>query len=76
MATDRRAEDVDEDELALIIGQYALRQLTLGQAAERAGVSRWQMRDILRDAGVEIRLGPSDKEDAQREVDVALNLDE
>lgn len=72
MATDRRTLNVEDDELALLIGQYALGQLTLGQTAERAGVSRWRMRDILDDAGVEIRLGPTDDEDAADEVETAL----
>lgn len=65
----------EDDELALIVGQYALGRLTLGQAAARAGVSRWEMRDLLGEAGVELRLGPRDEEDAEREVDVALDLE-
>lgn len=73
MATDRRDPDVADDELALIVGQYALGELTLGQAAERAGVSRFRMREVLQEAGVEVRLGPADQTEAADEVDVALD---
>lgn len=74
MAAGRRAPDVDDEELALLLGQYALGELTLGQAAERVGVSRLQMRGILQDAGVELRTGPEDEEAARDEVDTALDF--
>jgi predicted HTH domain antitoxin len=72
MAIDRRVPDVDDEELALLVGQYALGERTLGQTAERAGVSQWQMREILQDVGVELRTGPEDEEAARDEVDTVL----
>jgi predicted HTH domain antitoxin len=68
--------DESDEELARVVGGYALGHLTLGEAAERLDVSRWRMKEILEGAGVELRLGLADEEDARREVDVALNLDE
>lgn len=69
--TDERGDDVD---MPRIIGLYALRRLTLGQAAERAGVSRVAMQEILDDAGVELRLGPESEEDAVEEARSALDV--
>lgn len=75
MATDGRASDIDDDELALIVGRYALGTLTLGQAAERADVSRWRKSEILREAGVELRVGPEDQAAAEEDVETALDLE-
>ncbi|MFC7007962.1 UPF0175 family protein [Halalkalicoccus salilacus] len=63
------------EELATVIGLYALGELTMGQAAERLDISRFRMQEILHDTGIELRLGPSDIEDASDEVDVALDLE-
>lgn len=65
----------DDEDIATAIGLYALGELTLGQAAERVGVSRFKMRDILVDAGVELRLGPRTKEEAQEEIDTAADVE-
>lgn len=63
-------------ELATVIGRYALGELSLGEAAERAGVSKVRMQEILNEAGVELRLGPETKDDARSEVDVARRANE
>jgi hypothetical protein len=34
------------------------------------------MPEILREHGVEVRLGPEDMEDAEKEIEAARNLDE
>ncbi|ADJ17254.1 UPF0175 family protein [Halalkalicoccus jeotgali] len=64
-----------DKDLATIIGLYVLEELTLGQAAERLEISRFEMREILHEGGVELRLGPKDIDDASSEIDVALNLE-
>ncbi|MGA9402550.1 sigma factor-like helix-turn-helix DNA-binding protein [Haladaptatus sp.] len=56
----KRATD-DDDELATVIGRYALEELTLGQAADRLDISRMEMRTILRDSVATLRLGPKSK---------------
>lgn len=76
MASDRKsARSGDSSELAETIGLYALGEISLGKAAERADVSRWEMQEILKEAGVELRLGPQSEEELQDEVDVALDLE-
>lgn len=65
-----------DDDLALIVGQYVLGQLTIGQAAERANMSRWEMQEFLQDYGVPLRLGPQTEAELRREVDTALNFDD
>lgn len=54
---------------------YATGEISLGKAARLAGVSRFDMPTLLREHGVEVQLGPEDMDDAQREIDVARNLE-
>jgi predicted HTH domain antitoxin len=76
MATDRRSGAVEEKEqLATTIGLYVLGEISLGKVAERTGVTRWEMEEILQKAGVELRLGPESMDELEDEVDVALNLE-
>ena len=76
MATDRRNPPFDDaDELATTIGLYALGEISLGKAAERTGVTRWEMIDLLSEAGVEVRLGPQQTTDLEDEVNAALDLE-
>lgn len=63
---------VDRDELATIIGKYALGDLSLGKAAAKVGVSRLRMQEILLEVGVQPRVGPESEEDARNEVENAL----
>jgi predicted HTH domain antitoxin len=67
--------DADEDDLAYAVGRYALEQISIGKAAELAGVDRWTMLSVLQNAGITPRLGPETVEDARREVAVALEQD-
>lgn len=76
MATDRRSPHVDDtEELATTIGLYVLGEISLGKAAERTGVTRWEMEEILSEADIEVRLGPQDMEDLEDEVDTALDIE-
>ena len=73
MATDRRSNTTEETEaLATTIGLYVLGEISLGKAAERTDVARWEMIEILEDVGVEVTLGPQSMDDLEDEVDVAL----
>ena len=72
-----RSETTDADpDLVRAIGLYALGEVSEGRAAEIAGVSRWDMRDILEEAGIELRHGPRNDDELQRDVDVAMSLGE
>lgn len=65
---------VDRDELASIIGKYALGDVSLGNAAEQVGVSRLRMQEILLAVGVQPRIGPESEEEARNEVENALEF--
>jgi len=61
------------DDLATAIGEYVLGQISLGKAAERAGLSRWEFEEVLEDAGFTALYGPRTVEALEDEVDVALD---
>ncbi|WP_128477021.1 UPF0175 family protein [Halorussus pelagicus] len=75
MASNRKSADTGEtNDLAETIGLYALGKISLGKAAERADVSRWEMQETLREAGVELRLGPQSEAELEDDVVVALQV--
>ncbi len=53
----------------LAIYRYQHEAISLAQAADLAGVSWPQMRDILRERGIPLQLGPETIEEARAEVD-------
>jgi len=53
----------------LALYRYQHEDISLAKAAEIAGVSWAQMRDILLERGVEPKLGPDTLDEAQQEVD-------
>lgn len=65
MATEARSGE-DREAIATAVGLYVLGDATLGQAAQTAGVSRFRMRDILNDAGIEVYLGGVESVEAAR----------
>ena len=66
--------DGDEN-LAEAIGLFVLGRISLGNAAERAGVSRWKMESILEQSGVERRYGPRSRAALDDEIDAALDIE-
>lgn len=67
-------DDNDEDRIAAAVALYERETITLGAAARLAGVNRFEMRDVLRDHGVELRLGLSDDDDAEYEIESSREL--
>jgi len=65
-----------DDELATAVGYYVLGEISLGKAAESAGMSRWEFEEILEEAGLTALYGPRADTDLRDEIDVARNLDE
>ncbi|QUO48594.1 UPF0175 family protein [Halorubrum ruber] len=63
-----------DSDLALAVGLYVLGEMTLGEAAEFAEISRQRFRDVLSESAVNCRLGPSNLEDAEYEVQTALDI--
>ena len=64
------------DELATAVGRYVLGDLSLGRAAEAAGMSRWEFEEVLKEAGFTSLYGPRTDGQLQREIDGALDLGE
>jgi predicted HTH domain antitoxin len=68
-------DDHEEDRITAAVALYERETVTLGDAARLAGVNRFEMRDILQDHGVELRLGLTDEADAEYEVEAARGLE-
>jgi len=61
--------------IAAAVSLYEDEKTTLGTAARLADVNRFEMRDILREEGVELRLGPEDMAAARDEIEAARDLE-
>jgi predicted HTH domain antitoxin len=59
--------------IRLAIYRYQTEGLSLAKAASLAGVSWAQMKDMLTEQGVQLRLGPDGMEEALEEVDALRN---
>jgi predicted HTH domain antitoxin len=70
MATESTAGD---DSLATAVGNYVLGEISLGKAAEQAGMSRWEFEEVLSEAGFESLYGPRTRADLDSEVETVLD---
>lgn len=68
-------EDHENERIAAVVALYERERITIGEAARLADVDRWTMRDILREHGVEPRLGLADEDDAAYEAAAAKELE-
>lgn len=68
-------EDHENERIPAAVALYERERITLGDAARLADVDRWTMRDILREHGVELRLGLADEEEAASVVEAATELE-
>ncbi|RCU44490.1 UPF0175 family protein [Haloplanus salinus] len=68
-------EDRENERIAAAVALYERERITLGDAARLADVDRWTMRDILREHGLELRLGLADEDDAAYEVGTASGVE-
>lgn len=67
-------EEHENERIAAAVALYDHERISLGEAARLADVDRWTMRDILREHGVELRLGLIDEDDAAYEAEAATEL--
>jgi predicted HTH domain antitoxin len=74
MASDGTVDPGDE-ELATAVGSYVLGDLSLGRAAERAGMTRWEFEELLETVGFTALYGPRGRDQLDAEVAVALGQD-
>lgn len=68
-------EENENARIAAAVSLYGNGEITLGTAARLAGVDRFEMRDILREEGVELRVGPRDLETAREDIETARDLE-
>lgn len=68
-------EENQNARIAAAVSLYEAARITLGTAARLADVNRFEMRDILREEGVELRLGPEDMAAAHEEIEAARDLE-
>ena len=65
----------ENERIAAAVALYEAERLTLGDAARLADVDRWTMRDILREHGIDVRVGIADEADTAREAEAATELE-
>ena len=53
------SRDPPDETLGTAIGEYVLGQVSLGRAAEKVGLSRWEFEDRLIAAGFTALFGPA-----------------
>jgi len=68
-------EENENARIAAAVSLYEDEKITLGTAARLADVNRFEMRDVLREEGVELRLGPKDMAAARDEIETARDLE-
>jgi copper homeostasis protein CutC len=66
--------DVDTD-LATAVGLCVLGDVTLVEAAEEAGVTRWELEDAIESAGLTETLGLEQDADVAADIDSLLDGD-
>lgn len=64
-----------DDDLATAIGQYVLGEISLGRAAEQVDMTRWELEELLEEAGFTALYGPRSVDELEHEVDAALDLE-
>jgi Arc/MetJ-type ribon-helix-helix transcriptional regulator len=68
-------EQHENARVAAAVHLYNTGDVSLGKAARLAGVSRYDMPDILHDHGVDVKLGPESMAEAQEEIEAARELE-
>lgn len=68
-------EENENARIAAAVSLYDDGKITLGTAARLADVNRFEMRDILLEEDIELRLGPEDMDAARDEIEAARNLE-
>lgn len=68
-------EEHENERIAAAVALYERERISLGDATRLAAVDRWTMREILREHGVELRLGLVDEDDVADEIAAAKELE-
>lgn len=65
----------ENDRIAAAVSLYDAGEISLGRAARLASLNRFEMRDVLLEHDIELRLGPEDIEDARDEIETARKME-
>lgn len=65
----------EQARVAAAVSLYADEESTLGTAARLADLNRFEMRDSLREEGIDLPLGPDDMVAARDEIETARGLE-
>ncbi len=57
-----------DQKLRMLIAAYSSGEISLGKAAEWMGISTEEMRDLMRQAGIKIHLGPETADELKKEI--------
>jgi len=68
-------DEVDED-LATAVGLCVIADVTVPEAAKTVGVTRWELEETIRAAGMGERLGLEDDASAAAEIDAVFEGDQ
>ena len=69
------SRDPPNETLATAIGEYVLGEVSLGKAAEKAGLSRWEFEDRLIAAGFTALYGARTDDELATEIESASDLE-
>lgn len=58
-----------QTKIRMVIGAYQSGDISLGRAAAMLGVCQEEMKDVLREAGVEIHMGPTTAAELRQDAD-------
>ena len=68
------SRDPPKETLATAIGEYVLGEVSLGKAAEKAGLSRWEFEERLTETGFNALYGPRTDDELTKEIESASDL--
>lgn len=68
-------EENENARIAAAVSLYEDQEITLGTAARLADVNRFEMRDILRQEGVDLRFGTDDMGTVREDIETARDLE-
>ena len=68
------ADSADMDPEARVVRDYLDERISLGKAAEKLGLSRFDLQERLNRLGAPLRLGPASIEEAEAEIAVLRKL--
>ena len=73
-ARSRRNRDVTSEEIENAITAYQHREITLGRAAEKSGMTRWELMKLLKQRGTPVTIEVPSVAEMDQSIDALLEL--